>query len=288
LSVFPEAAFGLLGRWPPDFSYILSILPEPRWQLFFVILVANLCIIALAVTRGKFAFLAPGLVKIAFATLLFMSSTIHIPEIFRVATGYIIGVISLYVVLKHYKLDNYAFVAFVVLLLFFSTPLSGIRSAFVIIPRKPQLVETPDFFKGQRWPRKYIQYYQNIDADLKILKNAQCGIEFHYNDTVDSFLQLLSPFIQYQIAPFPFDGNLSEVNTLRPDLDLSKKIEAASDIILFQYISPERFASYKPPEGFFVYRKYYPKPRTWNDFTYSYKDLMLIILAPNSCLERLQ
>jgi len=255
------------------------------------VIAVNLCLIILMVTRRKPSYLTPGVAKIAFAALLLLSSSVHLADIFRLATSSVIGVITFYVVLNHYKQANRVFI---VVLGALDSILIWFNSGNYFLPsldavKSAQVVATPSFFKGQRWPEHVIQYYQNIDSDLKNLENSRCDIAFRYNYTYDAFLQLLSPFAQYQTAPFGaaskgINDTTNGINALRPDFDLRKKIDAASDIILFLHLPEKDFASYKPPAGFSVYSHYAMPASTWNGFP---EGNTLLILVPRICLEPL-
>jgi hypothetical protein len=136
-------------------------------------------------------------------------------------------------------------------------------------------VNTIEYFKGQKWPIKTIDYYQNIDEDLKNIFILNCGIQYHYNDSPDSFLKVISPFRQYQISPY---AQSDFFNDLRPDLDFKSKITQASDILIFKSLLDSDLANFKIPLGFYAYSKYSTPPNV-----FSSKNQSLLILIPNSC-----
>jgi hypothetical protein len=136
-------------------------------------------------------------------------------------------------------------------------------------------VNSIEYFKGQKWPIKTIHYYENIDEDLKNIFILNCGIQYHYNDSTDSFLQIISPFRQYQIAPYA-TGDF--FNDLRPDLDFKSKITQASDILIFKSLLDSDLANYKIPLGFYAYAKYSTPPNFFWPLNQS-----LLILIPNLC-----
>ena len=252
-----------------------------RWMILGVVIIVNLYIAALMITRRKPAYFTPEVALIAIATLLLLSSSLHIPEVFRLATGSIIGVITLYVVLAHFKLATQSFIY---ILFTLGLTLTTLNSGNYFFPnnasvKSAQHVKTPSFFNGQKWQDNVIQYYQQIDLDLKRLANSSCVITYHYNYTMDSFLQVLSPYLQYQIAPFNLSTSMS---ALRPDLDFKKKIAAANDIIIFQMITEGDFATYQPKEGFFVYKHYYVPSEYFIP-----PGNILVILVPSICKQSL-
>lgn len=227
-----------------------------RWLLLGVVIGVNLYIAALMIARRKRTYLTSEVAIIAIATLLLLSSSLHIHEVFRLATGSMIGVVTLYVLLAHFKQANYSFIYILYTLGLTLTTLNSGNYSFPDkdMVKNAQHVKAPSFFYGQRWQSNVIQYYQQIDLDLKHLKNSSCVITFHHNYTMDAFLQVLSPYLQYQVAPFGLGATMS---ALRPDLNFKKKISDSNNIIIFQMVSEKDFSFYKPQEGFYIYKYYY-------------------------------
>ena len=283
--VFPWIKFygglgGPIGLFKHFFRSAISL--DFRWIFLGIVVIANLYIFILMIGRRKRTYITPEVALIAIATLLLLSGAIHINEIFRLATGSMVGVATLYVMLAHLKLATPSFI-FIILTL--GSTLTTLNSGNYFFPsnasvKSAQSVTTPLVFYGQRWQKNAIQYYQQIDSDLKKLKNSPCDILFHYNDTRDAFLQILSPYSQYQVAPFGLSAAMSAV---RPDLDFKKKIATANEIIIFQMIPEGDFSVYEPQEGFIVYRHYYVP---FAHFIPSGN--ILVILAPSICKKSLE
>jgi hypothetical protein len=248
-----------------------------RWNFFSLLLCVNLYILIHKFSRKEKSSTAPGLNFIMIASLLGISNSLHIPEIFRLATISSVGVITLFIFLDRYKLLNVIFLLFAYTL---SATFLSLNTGNYFYPsselRKNAFsVNSIEYFKGQKWPFKTIHYYKNIDEDLKNIFSLNCGIQYHYNDSEDNFLQIISPYRQYQIAPAV---QMDVFNILRPDLDFKSKITQAGDILIFKSLLDGELANFKIPSGFYVYSKYSIPP---NFFRPNNQDLLILI--PNSC-----
>lgn len=117
-------------------------------------------------------------------------------------------------------------------------------------------VITPAVFKGQRWPEANIAYYHNVASDFaELAEESPCEIKFHYNDTRDAFIAVLSPFKPYQVAPFVTGNSL---NKLRPKLNLFQKLADGNDISCAPF-TPNGSESIRTPSRFVVWKRY-PAP----------------------------
>jgi hypothetical protein len=275
--IFPHVA-GFGGIWAL-MTHILnrSGSLDFRWLIFGVVICVNLFTIILFISRLKHAHIKSAEAKIAIATLLLLSSSLHIPEIFRLATGSVIGVITLHIFLARI---NHINISFILILYTLGLTLIGSNSGNYFVPNSDQVknaqtVTAPSFFKGQRWQSNVIDYYQQIDNDLKDIKNSSCPIAYHYNYSMDAFLQILSPYPQYQIAPFGLGAKMS---SLRKDLNIEKKIKDADDLLIFRMIPQKDYSDYKPEKGFFVFKSY-SVPSAYFIPT----DNRLLILIPSAC-----
>ena len=271
---FPQInSFSGLGGLIGLFKVIAerSINMDFRWLLLGIMIIANVYIILIMLVRSKRIYITAGVQKIAVATILLLSSSIHLHEVFRLATGSVVGFVTLFILLANYKHISCVFLFIVYTIglpFYFSIP-----SIEAIV--KANHVKSPLFFDGQIWQDDAKKYYQQIDSDLKHLKNSFCNIGFHYNYTMDAFLQVLSPYEQYQIAPFV---TVTSMNNLRSDLDFNKKISLANDIILFQIISENEFVHFKPNNNFVIYN-HYPIPSE----SFMPSKSRLLILIPKVC-----
>ena len=254
------------------------LLLDFRWNFFFLLLSVNFFILINKLANKEKFFNTPSLNFIFISSLLGISSSLHIPEIFRLATMSSVGVITLFIFLDRYKLLNVIFLLFVLIL---STTFTTLNTGNYFYPSSVLRKNTFSFnsieyFNGQKWPIKTIHYYENIDKDLKNILTLNCGIQYHYNELPDSFLQVISPFRQYQIAPFVMAHFF---NDLRPDLDFISKITQANDILIFKSVrNSDDLTKFEIPSGFYIYSKY----STPNIPSFP-KNTGLLILIPNLC-----
>lgn len=275
--LFPESV-GLGGLKKFASNLIASfLLLNFRWNFFFLLLSINFFILVKKILKKENYFKTPCLNFILISSILGISNTLHIPEIFRLATISSVGVITLFLFLNQYKILNIIFLLFSYTL---GVTLLSLNTGNYFYPnpdlrKKAVLVNSPSYFKGQKWPLTTAQYYQNIASDLNNITSKNCGIKYHYNDSEDSFLQIISPFIQYQIAP---SAQWDVFNNLRQDLNFMSKIREAKDILIFKSVSERDLDSFKIPTGFYSFSKYSRPPAVFLP-----PKQILLILVPLSC-----
>lgn len=247
-----------------------------RWIIFSLITLLNLIIIFSFTLKKNFYFLRVELIKISFWSLALLTSSLHLFEIFRLATGSIIGIIVFFVFFEHYKKADLIFLVLSISLVFSSGKSDSGNYFFPdkSIIETAKYVDSPSFFKGQKWKPEVSTYYENIDNDLKRIKSS-CNIKFQYNGTLDAFLQVLSPFAQYQIAPF---FTIKSFDALRSDLNFTEKIKKADDLIVLEAVSKEDFRKYKSHTGYFVYKSYEMPNEHFIE-----PGLLLLINVPKHC-----
>ena len=255
---------------------------EPRWMLFFTICIINILILIKGLFDKNFNNLYVKNLKIALLSLLLLSSSLHLPEIFRLATGSVVGLINLLLACRNYKF-RLAIFSLISMLLVTCLPLtSGVNFTTTNyffpnfhIRADANLVTEPIYFKGQRWPKNVSEFYKNINSDFHIIAQQCSRIKFHHNNTHDAFFQILSPFRQYQMAPFWF---FPEMNSLRPDLDLQHKIVSGSDDLLLiksSYVAGKEI-EINIPTDFYIYKSYdYP--------IFSTSPQKIFLILPNHC-----
>lgn len=308
------ARHGLLGYWYglsvtlpgiyatevfPHMSGIGLVLPlarsilkgvltlDPRRSLFFVSIVANGVALVLFLVGAKPDYIKRGIAIVAAASLLLLSAALHLPDLFRLATGSAIGVVTLFALLYRRGLEK-LFFAFVLgaLLATFSRIQAGNEST--LFPRNEVLaaaheVTAPEVFRRQRWEDRYSEYYSNIAADLAELRNgSKCRFKFHYNDTFDAFIAVLSPFEQFQQSPTghgAFGGGGESFNRLRPEFELSEKLARADDLVVFRQVKSDG-PLLPMPNRFVVIKRYRMPPVLW----FSAGSDILEILVPEQCV----
>ncbi len=192
--------------------------------------------------------LNPGLLKIAVIALLLLSSSLHLSEIFRIATGSIVGVIVLLAYFDNKGIAKPAFILLAVWL--FSTAIYGNRGNY-FLPSIDALthserVTEPLILRGQRWPKDAVEYYRNVSEALEKLRHSSCGAKYIINETQDAIITAMSPLKVLQTAPFAV--NLS-VRKLRPDDEILLQ-KTPQDEIIFLQSAPRSvdYSTIKPPQ----------------------------------------
>jgi hypothetical protein len=281
--LFPN---GGVSGIPKFFYEIIKKLGKPdfRWSLMGIIFVVNFIILFFFMidyfrnSKNK-SYANIKVVALCLGAFLLITSSLHIKEIFRLATGSIIGVIPLYIYFQHRKQAG-IFFCFVFFLLSTSMLRNNTGNYFFPTPGEisnSKFVTAPKFFYGQKLPGKTVEYYKNIETDLLQIQNSNCGIRYHHNYSMDSFLQVLSPFKQFQVTPSAWALN---IESLRPEFNIQSKITTAPMDIILLYGGGGRFNDLpeKIPHRFHIYSQYEIPPATFIMANQSLK-----ILVPNSC-----
>lgn len=189
-----------------------------------------------------------SLIKIAVAALLLLSSSLHLSEIFRIATGSIIGVIVMIAYFENKRITKPAIILLTVWL--FSTAIYGNRGNYFLPSidalAHSEMVADPAILRGQRWPKETVQYYQSVSETLEKLQHSSCGAKYIINETQDAIITAMSPLKALQTAPFAVS---SSVRKLRPDDDILLQNTPHHEIILLQSVPKSvDYNAIKPPE----------------------------------------
>jgi hypothetical protein len=212
-----------------------------RWILISIMYFANLYILFRYFLKDRPKYLSVETLKISFFCLLFSSSALHSPEIFRISTASIIGLISLFIVLNFYNLAYKVFILFAVSL---TITIIWKNSGIYYFPSLQNIqmgnkVEISEYFSGQRWNAAKIDYYKKVDSEFrKVNALKSCKINYFVNNTNDAFITLLSPFKPLQQAPFVLRQYMSN---LRADYVLlqKRKIGEAVDVLVVEGQDPK-------------------------------------------------
>ena len=231
---------------------------DVRWILTSWILLSSLWIFVLALIGKRKDYVTPGVAKIALASLLLVSSSLHLAETFRIATGSAVGLICLFAFLNARENKSTAkyFFAFMALWLGLTATYGNRGNYFfptwnTVI--NAQTVTAPAVLRGQQWSSEAATYYQSVERTLKELKGQACGLVYQHNNTRDSLLKVLSPLQQLQLAPFATKERMS---ALRPDLDASAEIKLAQRIVLIESVSKDSISLTEAPKGFSQYARF--------------------------------
>lgn len=220
------------------------------------------------------------IIKLSFASLILLITTLHIPEIFRISTGSIVGFVVLFYWLKFLGKENVGFIVIFGVLLM---NLFKVSSGNPFYPEehlrsKAIYVSSPKLLTGQLWPIEKQEFYTNFKNSMSEIKKLNCDIKYHYNETMDTMLYALSPFERYQLTPYLH----SLFDFLRPDLDYKRKITEAKEIIIFKITSSADLNNLQVPEGFMLYENLKTSPTQW---VYKKGDALLILI-PDNCIKK--
>jgi hypothetical protein len=252
---------------------------NPAWIL--ITLSITVCFFVALLSLIKANWFSHSVNKLAIAALALLSSALHLTEVFRLATGSILGIVVLYHVLDKLKLATVVFLASSIwLLVNLNTPGSGNYFYPTVALRKDSMaVSDPTIFKGQLWSPEITEYYAHISKDLEKLKELECGVRGHVNNTMDAFLHVLSPFKNYSITPY---NTADELLPLRPDIPKMKDKFKNLDVVFFQMAPPGESDNFIWPSGYSLY-KVYDTPKMF----FIPVNEVLEVFVPTVCLAKI-
>ena len=253
---------------------------EVRWILTSFFLIASIWALLICLRhRHQLAsnFANANVVKVAFATLVLVSSSLHLAESFRIATGSIVGLVVLFAWLESKKFTKPFYTFFILWLVL--TASYGNRGNY-FYPTwdtfiNSQSVKEPPILHGQEWLVNAGNYYSGISDSLNELQNSSCAIQYQINETRDSLLTAISPLKSLQMAPFVVDASARK---LRPDLDTLRQSISPEKIVILQSMDRSNYQNATAPEGMRIYA-HYPIPVQY--FMPLYQEL--VIYAPVGC-----
>jgi hypothetical protein len=225
---------------------------DVRWILTSWILLSSLWIFVLALIGKRKDYVTPGVAKIALASLLLVSSSLHLAETFRIATGSAVGLICLFAFLNARENKSTAKYFFTFMALWLGlTATYGNRGNY-FFPTwntviNAQTVTAPAVLRGQLWSSDTSNYYQEIQSTLMQLQQAPCQIDFQVNKTRDSLFKVISPITQLQPAPFAVNDTVA---ALRPDLDAKAAIIQGKRIVILESVDKAIYDKTPTPKGF--------------------------------------
>ncbi len=189
--------------------------------------------------------------KLAFASLVFLSTVLHGVEVFRFATASAVGFIPLVAWFNQKRLQIVVYI----MILWMAFSAFGPNSGNYYFPSKNSLQlklmkDTISETRRQKWPAENQHYYLRLRQMLEspFLKN--CEVNYQYNMTKDSLFAVITPFTQLQLAPF-FVGE--SIESLRPDKRLNQKRDEAKDLVILREVKSGDKQTI--PEGYFVWEE---------------------------------
>lgn len=263
--------------------YFISGTLDRNFRIFFlglIVLAALLICVGVILRRAPLK-MRWDLFLLSVFTLLLLSASLHLNEIFRLSTSITLGAVLVYYFAAHYKFESYVFIVFAVIL---TITFARGGNGNYFLPTMKQITlattsATPSLFAGQKWPAEAFDYYKSVERDLSRLRDSSCGIKYYSNDTKDVFITTLTPFIQYQLAPFGRGMNdMAGWKALRPEYDLRRKVAVDKDIVIFATVKQSDIDDYLPPADYFVVNRY----QMPYSFFFEEGDFLFIV-APQAC-----
>jgi hypothetical protein len=217
--------------------------------------------------------------KITFVTtgsLFLLSSSLHIAEIFRIATASSVGLIALYAWLDHKKLANkfYRIVSIWLSITFIFANRGNYYLPGIDDITEGRPVPIPEF-NGQLWKPEISNFYLRIKSTLDLINQSNCDIKYSLNDSGDTFLLHVNPFPLLQPGPFKTDEKFN--TKFRPDLNYLDYIKSTSKIVILRMAASDRH-DLVIEDGFKIF-DYFNAPPVYHN---SIKQT-LYILTPNKC-----
>lgn len=271
------SSWGFMNRfW--ETALMGSLRLDFRWILVLIIAAINIFICGCFTIRAQKKYINEGTVKLALFSLTLFSTSLHLTEIFRIATGSIVGLIPALIFINSRGwlklLVIGACITLGATLIWRNDSLMFYPNADVL--RKARYISSPAIFTGQLWNTPNTQYYQEVDETFSRLKKLDgCKLQYHYNSTGDAFIATLSPFTPYQISPF---ANDPLVDALRPDLNYQQKIAEARDILVLKMVPLDEAAGFSPLPGFYTFQQI-----TVPNIHYIPSKQMLMVMVPLIC-----
>lgn len=200
-----------------------------RYFIFFIIFIFNLFfLLYFFIKKRNFE-----IFFISCLSLLLFSESIHLPEVFRMSTGPILGFITILFFFQKFQYVNYIFLIFIFLLSF--TWWGGKHNYSYEYYYKPRveknLVVGKKYFQFQKLPKNVVEFYNTFEDTLKTIDSLYI-IKWNYNYSGAPILGLISNTKSYQIGSFHDDRSKS-IYQKRKDIDLQQALRNFNDIIIF-------------------------------------------------------
>lgn len=252
-SDFKSFLIFLFNILSPLFSnFLLSIKNlDIRFLIYGLIFFSNLFLLVYFLLKKKnsiFFFLAC-------LSLFLFSESLRIPEIFRLSTGSIIGIIPILFFLKKNKYLKYL-LGILIFILIFTWHGGKHNYSYAYYFKNSNLSSNfvkNDIFKFMKLPEEVSKFYNTLQEEIKIMKNKYV-INKNFNYTSTPLVGYLSETKRYQIGSYHLKGKLENLYLKRIDIDKKKIIEEFNDIVIF-YATDKNIIPAELKKNFYVYKK---------------------------------
>ena len=246
-----------------SFKYFFLILPlleklfysipklDYKWFFYLSLLVSNIIFFINLLFKKKTDF-NRKLFSISFFSLVLFSEAVHIPHIFRLSTGAIIGIIPLSIYI--FKIADWfkkkitlkiKFLLISILIFFFCLHLNYILNLLKTITHYENKRTEPkvSYLKFQRFPTEVSFFYDKFNLEMARLRTLYPEIKYNYNMTSTCMLPIISETRTFQFTcheasdAFGADEGFKIVHALKPELTLKQKLEDNDkDVVVFQNV----------------------------------------------------
>ena len=177
-------------------SYRGLVMANIRWILTIGILLSNIFYIAYYIISINNQYVNFKRMIISSLSIALFLTTIHISELYRIATGPLIGIIN-FIPTETTSRRDYLPICFISLLMLFSIneyTFGGNYFSAKTDLSNTVLVTEPKIFMGLHWSNDKINYYKHIDFILNDIKLKYPKIKYIQNESLDNFIPLLSHY----------------------------------------------------------------------------------------------
>lgn len=194
------------------------------------------------------------IIYLSYLSLLLFTESLRLPEIFRLSTGSIIGIIPVLFFFKEKKNLKFFLGIFIFLLIF--TWYGGKHNYSYNYYKnnnfKNNVIEN-NIFKFMRLSEEVSKFYNTLQIEIQILNNKYV-INKNFNFTSTPLIGYLSKTSRYQVGSYHNELFFKNIYLKRNDIDRKKIFEEFNDIIIF-YASDKNIVPFEFKKNFYVYKK---------------------------------
>jgi len=235
-----------------------------KWFFYLFLLVGNIIYFINHLFKNK-SDLNRKLLSISFFSLLLFSEAVHIPDLFRLSTGAIIGVIpisfSIFKIIERFKKKNtvkFKFLLILFFIFFFFLYLNYLLNLLKTITHYEKKMSEPkvSYLKFHRFPNDVTFFYDQFNFEMVRMRTLYPEIKYNYNMASNCMLPIISEtrtfqFTCWDVVDGKVAGHWKNFYVLKPELSLKHKLKKSErDIVVFQDVidKSEIFS-----ENFFIF-----------------------------------